>query len=213
MPSEQFWRTVALAFQTVKLENDKKKAIQKVKDEGREVEEQAMSWKDEYPFLDSISARLFGKRTSTLVHVLGCRSHPDMLILISLTHGGPNLAWPANIRDWVVKEVSGPHPGMDEIIQFHRGKMMELAEAIDNRYSDKGVPSIEAYLLENAIPDHSNDWTTYLASLAQEVRNLPNSEHAERKWHENNVESEITRERLRNDIGKQQRGRFLWQKK
>lgn len=213
MPSEEFWRTVALAFQTVKLENDKKKAIEKVKVEGREVEERAMSWEDEYPFLDSISARLFGKRTSTLIHVFGCRSHPDMLILISLTQGGQNLAWPANIRDWVVKEAPGPHLGMTETIRFHRGKMMELAEAIDKRYSDRGVPSIEAYLLENAIPDHSNDWTTYLAFLAQEVRNLPNSEHAERKWQENNVESEITRERPRNDIGKQQRGRFLWQKK
>lgn len=178
MPSEEFWRTVALAFQTVKLENDKKKAIEK----GKEVEEQAMSWKDEYPFLDSISARLFGKRTSTLVHVFGCRSHPDMLILISLTHGGQNLALPTNIRDWVVKEVSGKHPGMDEIIQFHRGKMMELAEEMDNRYSDKGVPSIEAYLLENAISDHSNDWTTHLAYLSKKVRNLPKSEHVRRGW-------------------------------
>lgn len=208
MPSEEFWRTVSLAFQTVKLDNDKKKATQKVKDEGREVEEQAMSWKDEYPFLDSISARLFGKRTSTVVHVLGCRSHPNMLLLISLTQGGPNLAWPANIRVWVVKEMPGPHPGMDETIQFHRRKMMELAEAIDNRYSDKGVPRIEAYLLENAIPDLTHDWTNHLENLSKEVRNLPKSEYARRDGQESNSESEMTRTELKRSAETQKRRLF-----
>ncbi|WP_029277864.1 hypothetical protein [Carnobacterium jeotgali] len=167
MPSENFWRTVAIAFQTVKLENDKKKAIERVKDDGREAEKKAVNWKDEYPFLDSVSARLFGKSTSTLIHIFGCRSHPGMLILISLTHGGEKLAWPTSVRDWVVKGVQGPHPGLDETIRFRRGQMMELAENIDNRYGGiEGVPAIEAYLLENAIPDHSSDWTVHLASLS-----------------------------------------------
>lgn len=213
MPSENFWRIATSVVQTVKLENDRKKAIEKVKDEGKEVEEQAMNWKEEYPFLESISARLFGKRTSTLIHVFGCRSHPDMLLLISLTKGGPKLAWPANIRDWVVKEVPGPHPGMEETIQFHRGKMMELAEAIDNRYSDRGVPSIEAYLLENAVPDHTHDWATHLGALSKKVRNLPKSEHARRDWQESNIESEMTRTGLRRSAGTQKRRFFHWPKK
>lgn len=212
MPLVEFLVTVASAFLIAKEENDKNVAIEKVILEGKEVEEQAMNWKEEYPLLDTISARLFGKRTATLVYVFGCRSHPNMLVLISLTQEGTNLVGLTNIKNWIVKEVPGPHAGMDETIQFHRGKMMELAQAIDKRYIDKGVPSMEAYLLENAIPDHSNDLTSHLTHLSKEMQKTPKNGYNSRNWQGNDAESEGTRKKFRESIGKQ-KGQFLWWKK
>lgn len=141
--------------------------------EGLTAKEEALRHADTYPELGLATAQLFSNSGKSLVRVYGCRSHPEMLLLVCLTPGGGKLAQPENIRTWRVKEAPGPHPGLEATLRYRALEMLQTAETLQDRYGGRPFPAIEAYALENAIPDHTQDWTTYLASLQISVPSWP----------------------------------------